>query len=106
MPQDGPCSIRVIEGAVTPRACTASCRRRQLRLTLSWCSRFLLLLDVALQYLLRLEAGSNIYFHNADLAIQALDGGISSTDTVTRSLTPPTSPTRSHSSLKYDLRLK
>ncbi|KAG2740248.1 hypothetical protein P692DRAFT_20324023 [Suillus brevipes Sb2] len=23
MPQDGHCSIRVIEGAVTPRACTA-----------------------------------------------------------------------------------
>ncbi|KAG1726861.1 hypothetical protein EDD22DRAFT_439268 [Suillus occidentalis] len=59
---DGPCSIRVIEGAVTPRACTArpkgvhnssiyarlqqeqpkialeiSFRHRQ-RLTLSWCS--------------------------------------------------------------------
>ncbi|KAG1767389.1 hypothetical protein EDD22DRAFT_303075 [Suillus occidentalis] len=27
MPQDGPCSIRVIEGAVTPRACPARPKR-------------------------------------------------------------------------------
>ncbi|KAG1760474.1 hypothetical protein EDD22DRAFT_78480 [Suillus occidentalis] len=62
LPQDGPCFIRVIEGAVTPRACTARPKgvhnssiharlqqeqpkialeigfRHRQRLTLSWCS--------------------------------------------------------------------
>ncbi|KAG1742069.1 hypothetical protein EDD22DRAFT_306684 [Suillus occidentalis] len=109
MPQDGPCSIRSIEGAVTPHAFTArpkgvhnfsiyaslqreqpkialeiSCRHRQ-RLTLSWCSSSR-----------GLEARSNIRFHHALLATQALDGGISSTDTATKSLTPPTSLAHTH----------
>ncbi|KAG2744687.1 hypothetical protein P692DRAFT_20837303 [Suillus brevipes Sb2] len=140
MPQDGPCSIRGIEGADTPRACSArpkkidlfqnssiyaslrqehpkialeiSSRYRQ-QLTLSWCPSgrgFIFLLDVAPQYLLHpisgLEAGSNFVSIMPILAIQALDGGISSTDTVTRSLTPSTSPTRSHPYLEYDHRLK
>ncbi|KAG2742743.1 hypothetical protein P692DRAFT_20747832 [Suillus brevipes Sb2] len=30
MPQDGPCSIRVIEEAVTPRACPARPKRAQI----------------------------------------------------------------------------
>ncbi|KAG1722254.1 hypothetical protein EDD22DRAFT_507307 [Suillus occidentalis] len=54
---------------------------------------FLLMLEVAPQYSLRpikgLETRSNIRFHHAVLATQALDGGISSTDTATKSLTPP-----------------
>ncbi|KAG1764307.1 hypothetical protein EDD22DRAFT_968968 [Suillus occidentalis] len=43
-----------------------------------------------------LEARSNIRFHHALLATQALDGGISSTDTAIKSLTPPTSLARTH----------
>ncbi|KAG1760817.1 hypothetical protein EDD22DRAFT_988384 [Suillus occidentalis] len=43
-----------------------------------------------------LEARSNIRFHHAVLATQALDGGISSTDTATKSLTPPTSLAHTH----------
>jgi hypothetical protein len=50
---------------------------------------FLFMLEVAPQYPIKgLEAGSNIRFHHAVLATQALDGGISSSDTMTRSLTP------------------
>jgi hypothetical protein len=80
-----------------------SCRHRQ-RLTLSWCSStrmrnaglqikiriyfddFLFMLEVAQQYWLKgPEAGSNICFYHAVLATQALDGGISSLGTMTRS---------------------
>ncbi|KAG2754869.1 hypothetical protein P692DRAFT_20828246, partial [Suillus brevipes Sb2] len=113
----GPCSIRVIEGAVTPRACTArpkridlfqhssiyaslhqehlgnrignSCQNRQ-RLELSWSSSSpMRTLEVATQY-----------------SLHPIKGPEAGMDTMTRSLTPPTSPTRSHPSLKYDLRLK
>jgi len=64
----------------------------------------LLLLDVAPQYLLKgIEARSNIHFIMPILVTEAPDGGISSTDTVTRSLT---SPTPSHPSIDYDPRLK
>ncbi|KIK42349.1 hypothetical protein CY34DRAFT_151643 [Suillus luteus UH-Slu-Lm8-n1] len=60
------------------------------------------MLEVAPQYSLHpikgLDARSNIRFHHAVLATQALDGGISSTDTATKSLTPPTSLAHTHPS--------
>ncbi|KAG2739198.1 hypothetical protein P692DRAFT_20403514 [Suillus brevipes Sb2] len=46
MPQDGPCSTRVIEGAVTPRVCTARPKRVHIfvsipsRLDLFWIELF------------------------------------------------------------------
>jgi hypothetical protein len=61
---------------------------------------FLFMLDVAPQYSLHpikgLEAGSNIRFHHAVLATQALNSGISSMDTMARSLTPSTSLAHTH----------
>ncbi|KAG2745055.1 hypothetical protein P692DRAFT_20743316 [Suillus brevipes Sb2] len=156
MPQNGPCSIRVIEGAVTPRACTArpknstqdcsswqpcnkntpsialetSLRQHQ-RLKLSWCSsgrlrnngcklklRSTLIQSRASSFCLMFyrstySTQSRVLRRDQTFisimpisATKALDGGISSTDTVTRSLAPPTSPTRSHASLEYDPHLQ
>jgi hypothetical protein len=68
---------------------------------------FLILLDVAPQHLLHpikgLQVGSNIYLRHADLVIQALNGDILAQ---TLLFCIPNTPTRSHPSLKYDLRLK
>ncbi|KAG1754696.1 hypothetical protein EDD22DRAFT_972435 [Suillus occidentalis] len=75
MSQDGPCSIRVIEG------CYASG----------------LYSKAEGGYTIKgLEARSNIRFHRALLATQALNGGISSTDTATKSLSPPASLAHTH----------
>jgi hypothetical protein len=59
---------------------------------------FLFMFEVAPQYSQSrvLRRGSNVRSIMPILAIQALDGGISSKDTVTRSLTPPTSLALTH----------
>ncbi|KAG1767905.1 hypothetical protein EDD22DRAFT_873597, partial [Suillus occidentalis] len=58
-----------------------SCQHR-LRLELSWCSSSRLHRNTDFTRIKGLEAGSNIRFYRAVLAPQALDGGISSMDTM------------------------
>ncbi|KIK42776.1 hypothetical protein CY34DRAFT_752330 [Suillus luteus UH-Slu-Lm8-n1] len=74
-------------------ACVILVCKLKLKFTLmtsSSCSRLHRNTDFTQSRVLRRDR-SNICFHRAVLATQALVGGISSTDTMTRSLTPPTS---------------